>query len=233
MKEENDMSQNLLLFIVVFLAVVYYLYYLEKNKKQVQQLSYIMRFTFPKRVNEIVSKTYPHLTHDEIDQVLEGLRDYFYISNQAKGKIVSMPSQAVDVAWHEFILFTKAYQNFCQKAFGKFFHHHPAEAMKSKTTAQEGIKRAWSLACEKEGIYPKSPNKLPLLFAIDSQLNITDGFKYTLHCKAPHASSSSTSGCGGFCASHIGCGGAASGGCNSGCSGDSGSSGCGGGCGGS
>lgn len=224
------MSQNLLLLIVIFLAIVYYLYYLEKNKKQAQQLSYIMSFTFPKSVHEVISKAYPHLTNEEKDLVLQGLRDYFYISNQAKGKMVAMPSQAVDVAWHEFLLFTKAYQNFCKKAFGKFFHHHPAEAMKSKTTAQEGIKRAWSLSCEKEGIYPKSPDKLPLLFAIDSQLNIADGFKYTLNCKAPHASSSSTAGCGGYCASDIACSGSNGDGDLSSCSGDSGGSSCGGGC---
>ena len=35
------------------------------------------------------------------------------------------PSLMVDYAWHEFILCTKAYSDFCQAHFGKYIHHHP------------------------------------------------------------------------------------------------------------
>jgi hypothetical protein len=35
------------------------------------------------------------------------------------------PSHIVDLAWHEFILFTKYYAAFCQEQFGSFVHHHP------------------------------------------------------------------------------------------------------------
>ncbi len=51
-----------------------------------------------------------------------------------------MPSQVVDDAWHEFILFTRAYQQYCNKALGRYLHHTPAEAMDSPTIAQEGNK---------------------------------------------------------------------------------------------
>lgn len=37
------------------------------------------------------------------------------------------PSQIVDLAWHEFILFTKAYSDFCVLHFGRFIHHYPGE----------------------------------------------------------------------------------------------------------
>ncbi len=50
--------------------------------------------------------------------------------------------------------------------------------MPKKTVATEGIKRAWRLACAKEGINPRNLEKLPLLFAINSMLDIKDGFKY-------------------------------------------------------
>lgn len=36
------------------------------------------------------------------------------------------PSQQVDLAWHEFILFTKLYSEFCNAHFGRFIHHYPA-----------------------------------------------------------------------------------------------------------
>ena len=140
--------------------------------------------------------------------------------------MVSMPSQVVDDAWHEFILFTRAYDGFCRKALGRFLHHTPAEAMAAPTLAQEGIKRAWRLACVREGIDPKFPTRLPLIFALDAMLGISDGFTYTLECTDQRSG-----GCGGYCASHIGCGSGCAG--DSGAdSGDSGGSSCGGGCGG-
>lgn len=140
-----------------------------------------------------------------------------------------MPSQVVDDAWHEFILFTRIYQKFCSKALGRFLHHIPAEAMPTPTLAQDGIKRSWRLACALAQINPKKPVRLPLIFAIDGLLNIDNGFTYQLDCQRTTA--------GAYCASHIGC----SSGCggsfdsagdtsDSGCSGDS--SACSGGCGG-
>jgi len=35
------------------------------------------------------------------------------------------PSQRVDLAWHEFILCTRAYQEFCEVHFGRMIHHDP------------------------------------------------------------------------------------------------------------
>ena len=37
-------------------------------------------------------------------------------------------TEKIDVVWHHFILFTAAYADFCDKFFGKFIHHIPAEA---------------------------------------------------------------------------------------------------------
>jgi len=159
-----------------------------------------------------VSNTYPHLDSEQIELVLGSLRTFFLISYRAKLKPVAMPSQVVDVAWHQFILFTKNYEVFCKKGIGRFLHHTPTEAMKSRTTAQEGIKRAWRLACHLENINPKKPERLPMLFAIDAKLKIEDGFFYSKNCKdrnSPHYGND-------YCASHISC--------SSGCGGSSGDS---------
>lgn len=121
-----------------------------------------------------------------------------------------MPSQVVDDAWHEFILFTRSYKAFCNKALGRFLHHTPTEAMSTPTLAQEGIKRAWRLACAKEHISPGNPTRLPLIFAIDSMLNIPNGFTYTLNCQDKHSPAYGE----GYCAGHIGC--------SAGCAGDGG-----------
>ncbi len=39
--------------------------------------------------------------------------------------VLLVPSTAVDEYWHEFILFTKEYQDFCINVAGRFIHHEP------------------------------------------------------------------------------------------------------------
>lgn len=200
------------------------------------QLTYIENYRFNAAIGAKVKKRYPHLSVEQVDMVLLALKDYFYICNKANRRVVSMPSQVVDVAWHEFILFTRLYQTFCKKALGRFLHHTPAEAMRSPTVARDGIKRAWRLACQKNRMDPRNATSLPLIFAIDSLLDIDDGFKYSLNCKDK---SSPVYG-NGYCAGHIGCASGCAGGSGSADSGgdffdgsNGGSSGCGGGgCGG-
>ncbi len=171
-------------------------------------------YKFPATLPQKILVKYPHLNSQQLDRVMRGLREYFHLCNIGGRRMISMPSQVVDLAWHEFILFTRLYKTFCRKSIGRFIHHTPAEAMDTATNARDGIKRAWRISCSREKIDPKMPNRLPLLFALDSELGITDGFKYSLNCRSP--------GSDGYCAGHIGCGG--------GCTGDSGIDGCGSGC---
>lgn len=186
---------------------------------------FIARYPYVRQLDRRLAARHPGLTADQRCEVLAALADYFQLCRQMPGRLVAMPSQVVDDAWHEFILFTRAYQRFCRGAFGRFLHHTPAEAMTTPTQASEGLRRAWRLACAQEGIDPAKPARLPRLFAIDARLGIAGGFVYALDCLAAQAEGRQS-----FCASHIGCGG--------GCGGDvgpdagDGGSGCGGGCGG-
>lgn len=217
------------LFMIAVLAVIAFIVIRISRKNRAKQRSHLIdSYEFPSRIRDKVASTYPHLDDQQVDLVMDGLRDYFHVCNVAGKRMVSMPSQAVDVAWHEFILFTKHYQQFCSKALGRFLHHTPAEAMSSPTMAQTGIKNAWRITCTREQIDPKTPDRLPLLFAMDAALAIPDGFTYALNCKTSDYRPGSYP----YCASHIGCGsGCSSGGEGSDIGGD-GDSGCGGGCGG-
>lgn len=171
-----------------------------------RRLDAIRAHPFPQSVRMKFRDVQPDLDSTQEHQVFEGLRDYFILCAQARGRFVSMPSQVADDAWHAFILHTRYYQDFCSKAFGRFLHHTPAEAMSTQTLATEGIQRAWRLACALERINPRQPERLPRLFALDGALNIPNGFRYDTRC---------TPGSGNYCASHIGC--------SSGCGGSSGS----------
>ena len=218
-------SSIAVLFVVAIGALV--LLALGDSRRRRAREHYIDTYRFPPAVRQRVLKRYPHLSEDQLDLVLRALRDYFHLCRKARRRLLAMPSQVVDVAWHEFILFTRNYQAFCRRALGRFLHHTPTEAMPDRTMATEGIRRTWRLACLRDGIDPKAAVAVPLLFAIDRRLGIEDGFHYVLNCLHMAAAANA----GSYCASHIGCGGGCGGGCaGSGCGGDGGGDGgCGGG----
>lgn len=205
--------------IAILLSLVFVLW---RNWSRQRRASYIASFPYRQTLDRRLAARRPELTEVQRGEVFSALIDYFAICNTAGRRLVAMPSQVVDDAWHEFILFTRQYDQYCRKAFGRFLHHTPAEAMSSPTQASQGLCRAWRLACRREGIDPQKPERLPRLFALDNRLGIAGGFVYHLDCMAARQAGDAS----GYCASHIGCGGSGS----DGCSGDSG--GCGGGCGG-
>lgn len=186
---------------------------------------YIDHYDYARLLDARLAGKRPELGARQRQQVFRGLADYFQLCRAAGPHgMVSMPSQVVDDAWHEFILFTRNYEHFCQRALGRFLHHVPAETMRQPTRAQEGIQHAWQLACRREGINPVRPTRLPLLFALDRELGIADGFHYALDCSTALARSDGNRTI--YCASHIrtrrgGDGGGCGAGCGSGCSGDS------------
>ena len=101
-------------FICLFAFIIW------KRRRRKKQILYIERYHFPQRLTDQLLIRYPHLSESDCELVLRGLRQYFLICRRASG-MVAMPSQVVDVAWHEFILFTRDYERFCQRAMGRFF----------------------------------------------------------------------------------------------------------------
>lgn len=203
-----------LLFLLVACYVAFHIF---RHRQIAARRKRLDSYQFPAGIALKVRERYPHLSEADVELVIQGMREYFQVCNIAGRKVVAMPSQVVDAAWHEFILFTREYKKFCSKTLGRFLHHTPAEAMQSPTVAQKGIKTAWRISCARQSIAPRAPKELPVLFSIDAALKIPDGFEYSLNCKSRGNTA--------YCASHIGCG--------SGCSGDSsGCTSCSSGCGG-
>ncbi len=154
--------------IIIFAVILFVFFYILRKERQKRRIKYIENYRFSPVLMKRVQAQHDYLTPDNMKKVEQGLRDYFIICNQARGKMVAMPSEIVDVAWHEFLLFTREYQRFCQKALGRFLHHTPTEAMKSKVSAQTGIKRAWRLACANEMIDPQKPKNYHLFLRLIS-----------------------------------------------------------------
>jgi len=242
-----------LLFVLSIMVMVI----LAKRKKQqsAKREAYIRSFAFPQGILRKVHNKHPQLSQKELELASLGLRHFFLAYLKSGYQPVAMPSQVADDLWHEFILYTLKYQNFCKQAFGRFLHHQPAETLSSQKKSNLALRRVWQQTCAEEIINPRNPSRLPLLFALDAKLAIVGGFTYIADCAAARLAAnqlpkldgdtaSSVLYCGGDFSSQTyfgtdssssggGCGGSSCSGSSSDSGGDSGcSSGCSGGCGG-
>jgi hypothetical protein len=159
---------------------------------------------------------------------------FFIVWVRSGFRPVGMPSRVVDDLWHEFICDTRAYASFCQRAFGRFFHHVPASDEPVEGDDPVALRRTWRWACLVEGMDPRRPKQLPKLFAVDARLAVAGGFAFHLTWQGANwsgddESKSACGGGGGGCSGLATADGPAA--CGGGCSGGGGG-GCGGGCGG-
>lgn len=198
--------------------------------KTLARAEFIRSYAFPRGLFDKLHAKRPELDLKQQQLVARALRQFFLTHLLSGRKFVSMPSQVTDDLWHEFILYTRHYDEFCRRAFGRFMHHTPAVVLGRDRHNNEGLRRAWWYACKDENIDPSQPTRLPLLFAIDAKLGIRDGFVYAPDCKdlrGPQGGGADAIHCGGdFSSSSVD--GSTDGFGDSG----GGDSGCGGGCGG-
>ncbi|NJS36561.1 MAG: hypothetical protein HC765_09255 [Brachymonas sp.] len=189
------------LFFMAIAGLAVWMLWLAREYRRTQ---FISTQSLPSFLHTKLRAHYPHLSAADTQQVEQGLRDFFLACLYGKGRFMAMPSQAVDVMWHEFILHTKAYADWCDEALGRFLHHSPAEALGHSAARNDGLRRIWFWCCQREVINPRAPSHLPRLFDIDAALNIPDGFRYRPDCTAKVDSDSSSSGCGGgHCGTHF------------------------------
>jgi hypothetical protein len=209
------------------------------KKKQSERAAYIKAYHFPATLRGKMALKYPHLSLEQLELVYRGMRQYFLACLDANvvksGKSVGMPSKVVDELWHEFLLCSREYASFCDKAFGGFLHHTPDSSMKVPMHQALGntlhhIKQRNNGAT---GIAMLAG--IPLLFAIDNALAIEGGFKHDAASlaaieaqRAAAAASSGSCGTGGGCGTSSGSGDSSGGSCSSS---SCGGGGCGGGCG--
>lgn len=150
--------------------------------RKARRVEYIRGYTLPRGLFEKLRERHPQLTPKDCQLVAQGLRQFFAAYLQGGRRRVAMPSQVADDLWHEFILHTRNYAAFCDRAFGGFLHHTPAIAMGGERASNEGLRRCWWWCCKAENIDPRKPSRLPLLFALDTKFAIVGGFRYVPDC---------------------------------------------------
>jgi hypothetical protein len=146
-----------------------------------KRAEFIQRYAFPAELRNRLQRNHD-LTLESSGRVLEGLRQYFLACLSAQrsaiAKEVGMPSKAVDAAWHEFIVLTKEYAAFCDKAFGRYLHHTPKAMMETPTSAAlaNTLHQVKGPALSPAGW--AMVGSVPLIFALDRELGFKDGHMY-------------------------------------------------------
>lgn len=212
----------LVLAAALLLLVLAWRHWLQRSR-----LAFIDTTPLPASLRAQLRREQPDWGEGQLISVERGLRQFFRVCAHQPRAFVAMPSKAVDLAWHAFIVDTRAYAHWCERGFGRFLHHQPAEALpagEAPQRLQQGLRRAWRGACKDEGLNPRQTDRLPLLFALDAQPGIAGGYRYAPDCRLLGEDRGDT-----HCAAGLGCGGGGDGGSSDGCGGDGGG---GGGCGG-
>ena len=228
-------------FVIVILILVLVLVFVWAKLVETRRTEFIRQFSLPPGLYDKLREKHPQLSLKDCQLVGHALRQFFLAYTKSGRQYISMPSQVVDDLWHEFILYTRNYAVFCERAFGGFLHHTPAAALGKETRNNDGLRRCWWQACREENIHPQRPTRLPLLFALDRKLSIKNGFLYLIDCRSPVESAKlADTGVPIHCATDLrplrkdkgdssSCGGGSSYGGGHGCSGGGCSGGCGGG----
>jgi hypothetical protein len=138
-----------------------------RRMRRNRRRAFIQSYAFPPA---LVIKLGEHFEDErQVKIALEGLREWYLACLSAPDEMLGMPSKAVDVAWHEMILMTRAYHWFCDQAFGHYLHHSPESVMDEPMST--------SLARTLQALEGQSHSiaGVPLLFAIDADLGLEDG----------------------------------------------------------
>jgi len=172
--------------IVGFIALVLVAWLLN-SWLRLRRAEFIRTYKWPPGLLQKLAEHHPDFARKDTALVSRGLRQFFIAYLMSGKRFVSMPSRVADDLWHEFILYTREYKRFYRGAFGSFLHHTPAVVLSVNRQDNEGLRRVWWYCCKYENIDPRQPTRLPLLFALDTKLNIPNGFRYHPQCEALRA----------------------------------------------
>lgn len=182
-----------------FIAIVIgiFAYKTWSSSRRLRRAEFIRTYRWPRGLfRKFMEET--NLSRKDAALVSRGLRQFFIAYLMSGTKPVSMPSKIADALWHEFILYTRDYKSFCDKAFGGYMHHTPAAVLRpGERRDNEGLRRTWWYTCKYENIDPANPTRVPLLFALDVKLQIPGGYEYTADCKKARQNGPHGGECGG------------------------------------
>jgi hypothetical protein len=81
----------------------------------------VLAYQNPQVVDRIAKEH--NLSLGEAEKIFLATKQFLYICGTRNG--TWGPTFEIDKGWHEFLMYTRQYQKFCQRFFGRFIHHRP------------------------------------------------------------------------------------------------------------
>jgi hypothetical protein len=195
------MENVLFVGLIIFLLLLFiYIKYSDKKKK----LIFLDNYQYPESLFTMLQDIYPNIQKSDLNLIKRGLKDYFKLYIISNRRTIIVPSIILDRLWFQFIQMNE-YIDFSNNTFGFYLHKAPIKGLKNNfQEIDTDIKVSWILACESENIDPKNPNKIPLIFSLDSKYNVSDDYLYTINNENPDYYNLSNIGDLGFSTAHGG-----------------------------
>jgi hypothetical protein len=96
-------------------------------------LSFEAPYLIEKLVNDHVCDN-----EDEARALFREVKRYLFLNRADQSKLWEMHSLRVDEVWHQFILFTRQYADFCTRYYGAYSPHSPSNApVSAKNSARQ------------------------------------------------------------------------------------------------
>lgn len=115
------------------------------SKEELKQV--VLAYEHPDLIERLIQKF--ELTREQAEDAFMDMKQYLYLAGTRRGGDFSPQSEIVDEAWHNFMLFSLDYQNFCMKYFGRFIHHQPFNSSQPVECDGRGVRNT-KLALKQE-----------------------------------------------------------------------------------
>lgn len=91
----------------------------------------------------------------EASKIFNETLKWLWLGNKIDGVFIDDSTLIIDEMWHNFILFTQDYENFCMNHFGRYIHHQPEKRKKGEWYNDSFNKEEHKNKLEKlyEGVY--------------------------------------------------------------------------------
>jgi hypothetical protein len=96
-------------------------------------------------------------TPEEGQALFVEVKRFFVLVRSDDTKMWEMYSARIDEAWHQFILFTKEYTDFCRRFFGRYIPHSPSNAPKSETRNSVEVSSFQDFQCRYLELFGEPP----------------------------------------------------------------------------
>ena len=101
--------------------------YIKSNKVIKKQINIQEALDYP--IPEVIQRFMSDydIGYDSAKLYERELKRYLILSAKNYPAELEMFSPEVDALWHTFIIFTKEYENYCNRVLGCFVHHYPGK----------------------------------------------------------------------------------------------------------